>query len=201
MKYSDKKKLWLATIKEKRKSDNWKYTSQMIFKSLDNLFFSSTFYPSLKEDAISGWLAYKTMNIDNVFWDIIDEQSNKKRPLSFRGQAAFQVWGINFFHYNIYIEDQLNPDKEIVELLKNINDKVSEKINAIKTLADFQSDLLTDEERNSVGVITGYIEQGQIEIALAKIKEYKSKGYNPIFRFGDKDFYDLALEYCRKNYR
>lgn len=201
MKYKEKEKLWLTTIKEKSKADAWKFKSHFIYKSFDNLFFSSTFYVSRIENAISGWLGYKTVNIDNVFWDIIDEQPNKKMPLSFRGEAAFCVRSINYFNYKVDIKDELNPDKELSELLRSINSKVSEKSKIVRTISEFQTDLLRGEKENSVGVITGYIEQGQIDNAVAKIKEYKSQRYNSGFRFEDnKDFYDLALDYCKKNY-
>lgn len=73
MKYKEKEKLWLSKIKE-NKSKDWKFKGWFIFKNLNEFFFSSSFYVSLKENKISGYLGYKPMNIDNIFWDIIDEQ-------------------------------------------------------------------------------------------------------------------------------
>jgi hypothetical protein len=61
--------------------------------------------------------------------------------------------------------------------------------------------MLEDEESNSVGIITALIEQREIKSALSKINEYKTNEFNSGFRFGDKDFYGLAKEYCNYNYR
>lgn len=112
MKYKEKEKLWLSKIKE-NKSKDWKFKGWFIFKNLNQYFFSASFYVSLKEDKISGYLGYKPMNIDDVFWDIIDEQPNKKMPLSFRGNVAFCVRKINFYKFNIEIKDVLQPEKNI----------------------------------------------------------------------------------------
>ena len=200
MKFKDKEKLWLSRVKEMCKADKWKYKSHFIFKSADNLFFSSTFYVSRLENEISGWLGYKTLNIDNVFWDIIDELPNKLTPLSFRGNAVFCVRQINFLTYKVGIEDLENPDIAIHQMLDSVNENVAKKLSTIRTLFDFQNDLLSDERNNCVGIVVGYIENKQVDLALMKIKEYRSKGYNSGFKFEGKDFYDLAIEYCKKNY-
>lgn len=199
MKYKEKEKLWLSKIKE-NKSKDWKFKGWFIFKNLNEFFFSSSFYVSLKENKISGYLGYKPMNIDNIFWDIIDEQPNKKMPLSFRGEAAFCVREINFYKFNIEIKDELKPEKEIIDLLVNIDKEVSDKINSIKKPTDFRIELLEDEESNSVGIITSLIEEHKFTEALEKIKLYKENDYNSGFGFGDDDFYDLAEKYI-KNYR
>ena len=201
MKYKEKEKLWLTNIKELSKKDGWKFKSHFTFKVIGDLYLSSNFYVSMKENAISGWLGYKTMNIDNVFWDIIDEQPNKKMPLSFRGEAAFCVRDINYFQYKIDVGNELNPNTEISNLLKSIDEQVLEKVNVIKTSEDFRIELLENEKTNSVGIVTSFIEQGQFENALSKIREYKNQDFSSGFGFGEKDFYDLAKEYCEKNYR
>ena len=196
MKYKEKEKLWLSKIKE-NKSKDWKFKGWFIFKNLNEFFFSSSFYVSLKENKISGYLGYKPMNIDNIFWDIIDEQPNKKMPLSFRGEAAFCIREINFYKFNIEIKDELKPEKEIIDLLVNIDKEVSDKINSIKKPTDFRIELLADEESNSVGIITSLIEEHKFTEALEKIKLYKENDYNSGFGFGDDDFYDLAEKYIK----
>lgn len=198
MKYKEKQKLWLSKIKQS-KSDSWKFKDGFIFKNSDEFFYSATFYVSLKENIISGYLGFKPMNIDDVFWDIIDEQPNKKMPLSFRAEAAFCVRKINFYEYNIEIEDVLNPEKEINDLLIEIDNKVSQKASEVKNISDFRLEMLKDEETNSVGIITSYIEENKFTEALTKINEYRKKEYNSGFRFDDKDFYDLAEKFIKSN--
>ena len=198
MKYKEKEKLWLSKIKQ-NKNSNWKFKGWFIFRNLNDFFYSASFYVSLKENKISGYLGFKPMNIDNVFWDIIDEQPNKKMPLSFRGEAAFCIREVNFHKYNIEISDILNPEKEIEELLTEIDKIVNQKSNEIKDNNDFRLEMLKNEETNSVGIITLYVEENKFTEALNKITEYRDKKYNSGFGFGDEDFYDLAEKYI-KNY-
>ncbi len=199
MKYKEKQKLWLNNVKELSKVNEWKFKSYFIFKVVNDFFFSSTFYVSLKENSISGWLGYKPLNIDNVFWDIIDELPNKKMPLSFRAEAAFCVREINYYNYKIDINDELNPEIEIKEALNTIDKNVNDKTKRVKTLTDFQSEMLENEKLNSVGIITSLIEQRKFDDALGKINEYKKNNFNSGFNFENKDFYDLAKEYCNNN--
>ena len=201
MKYKEKEKLWLKSIKELSKNDGWKFKGYFIYKVINDLFFSTYFYVSRKENAISGWIAYKPLNIDNIFWDIIDEQPNKKKPLSFRAEAAFCVRELNCFRYKVDVKDEFNPDSEIIELLQTIKEKVGLKSSKIRSLTDFQTELMENEKLNCVGIITLLVEQGQIDNAIHKISEYKENKFNSEFRFGSKDFFDLAKEYCNKNYR
>ena len=121
-------------------------------------------------------------------------------PLSFRSEATFCVREINFYKFNIEIEDESKPEKEIIELLTIIDKNVNDKINSIKTSNDFRLEMLVDENTNSVGIITSLIEEHKFNEALQKIKEYRENEFNSGFCFGDDDFYDLAEKYI-KNYR
>jgi hypothetical protein len=188
---------WLTKVKEFSKVGNWKFKSYFIFKVIDNLYFVSNFFIDPKGNSISVWVEYKTVNIDNIFWDIIGEQANKNMPLSFRGEAAFCVRGLSFYEHKILIADELNPESEIKELLLLTDRAVATKASEVKTLNDFRIEMLHDEKRNTVGVITSFIEQGQPDIALLKIAEYQEHKLSSGFGFGDKDFYDLAKEYCK----
>ena len=199
MKNIEKEKLWLNKVKELSKASNWKFKSYFIFKVIDNLFFSANFFINAKENSISVCVEYKTFNIDNVFWDVIGEPNNKKMPISFRSDAAFCVRGLNFYEHKIYIEENLKPEKSITELLTLIDKSVAEKADKIWTLNDFKIEMFSNEKSNSVGIVTSLIEQEQSEDALLKIEEYKRRKISSGFGFGDKDFYDLAKEYCEKN--
>jgi hypothetical protein len=199
MKYKEREKLWLKYIKELCKTDEWKFKGYFIYKVVNDLYFSVLFSVNKNENAISGRIGYKPLNIDNIFWDIIDEQPNKKMPLSFRAEAAFCVRELNWYEFKVDIKEELNPKPEIIELLQNIKEQVEIKSNKVKSLIDFRTEMLQKEKMNSVGIITSFIEQGEIDNALSKINEYKSNDFNSGFRFGDKDFYDLAKEYCIKN--
>jgi hypothetical protein len=198
----EKEKFWLTTIKELAQNKGWKFKSYFIFKLNDNLFFSTVFFINPKTNELNASLGYKTYSIDNVFWDIINEEPNKKMPLSFRANAAFCVREFKILEEKIKIEDEEKPQNDISELIQAIELLTQKKCESIKSSKDFIQELFEHEEQHTVGIITGLIEQNLIENALAKISEYKAKNYSSGFGFEDnKDFYDLAKEYCQKNNR
>lgn len=201
MKYKEKEKLWLSTIKDHIKAAGWKFKGYFIYKAIDNFFFLATFYVSRNENAISGYLDYKPLNIDNVFWDIIDEMPNKTKPLSFRAEAAFCVRKLIFFKYEINVANEANPQAEIEALLKTIMTKVNEKLEKIKVSPDiFYEEMMENKKDNGIGIVTFLIEQGRLDEALTKIDEYKANEPKFDIRLGYKDFYDVAKEYCIKNH-
>lgn len=195
MRNKEKEKYWLSKVKELCKDTNWKFKSYFIFKVIDKLYFSSNFFVNAKENSISVWVEYKTIGINNIFWDIIDEPKNKIMPLSFRGEAAFCVKGLSFFEQKVYVDKELRPENNINNLLPLIDKVVIEKANKIKTSDDFRTEMFSNEKANSVGKVTSFIEQGQYENAFLKIKEYKEQKISSGFGFGDRDFYDLANDY------
>lgn len=215
MKYKEKEKLWLSVIKDQSKTAGWKFKGYFIYKAVDNFFFSATFYVSRNENSISGYLDYKPLNIDNVFWDIINEAPNKKKPLSFRAEAAFCVQDLNLFRYEINIADEANPQAEIEALLKTIMTKVNEKLEKIKVSPNiFYEEMMENEKDNGIGIVTFLIEQERFDEALIKIEEYKINKLKSGFGYASvhtnnalkesgfivKDFYDVAKEYCIKNH-
>ena len=199
MKYIEKEKLWTKIVREVCKSNGWKFKSYFAYKTVGEHFFCSFFFVRRKENVIYGSLGYKPMNIDNMFWDIINEPLCKKRPLSHRGDAIFCVREFSYFDYEIEIKDELNPKSEIEELLKRIDKQVVKKSNVTWNMTDFRNELLENEKFNTTGIITSFIEQGHFEKALSKIEEYRLKKIPAGLGFGDKDFYDVAKEYCEKN--
>lgn len=198
----NKEKYWYKVIKETGKKNDWRFKDYFIFKQKDNLFFSATFFVNPKINELNGSLGFKPFLIDNVFWNIIDEKKNKEMPLSFRGEATFCVRELMIKNYKILIADELKPENDIAELIKEIEKDAQEKNQSVSSLSDFINEMLQNEEQHTVGIITGLIGQELFGKALSKISEYKSKNYSSGFGFdNNKDFYDLAREYCEKNYR
>lgn len=199
MHWKEKEKLWLNRVKDICTIDGWQFKNFFIYKQIDELYFTATFYASRNDNILSGWLEYKTYNIDNVFWDIVNIPANKKKPLSFRSEAAFSISAINIWEYEKNISNEKDPGKEIIALFKEICKKADTKVKKTRTAKAFHKDLEKDEELNSAGIITSLIEQKKYNTALVKIKEYKKQDISSGFGFGNKDFYDLAKSHCLKH--
>jgi hypothetical protein len=201
MKFNEKKKLWYGFIKSLSNERNWKFKNYFIFEKFGNLLFSTSFYVSMKEDAILIYSSYKPKDIDDTFWKIIGLESNIKKPLSFRINAAFQISSITFFKENFYIKDALNPQLEIENILKAVENVTSDKLNEIDRNQNiFLSELRKNEDDNCVEIVCYLIHTKQLENAKQEINKFKNNGFNPIFYFGESDlyFFDLALDYINQ---
>lgn len=194
----EKEKLIFETIKLLSKKQLWKFKSYFIFKVVNDFFYESNFYINSKENRIQVFLAFKPFSIDNVFWDITDLDKNKKMPLSFRAEAAFNITSHIIFKYNFVLDNLENLQKELESILKQIENKIVENSKTITSTEDYL-ELISNKERiDTVAVLTALIELEKYDEALKKIFDFRNKGLNSGFIFGDKDFYDLAKEYIMK---
>ena len=116
----EKEKLYLNSIKQESKKYSWKFKSYFTFKVVDNLYFVANFYIVPKTNNIHGWLAFKPFCLDDLFWEITDSIENSKLPLSFRGEAAFQVTADSIYDFDILIHNEEKPEIEIGKLLSEI---------------------------------------------------------------------------------
>ena len=198
MKYRDKEKVVNQILKTKAKEIGWKFKGYFIHKVINNQFCIANFYLSRKEDLVNGWSSIKPYEIDNLFWEIIDEIPNKKMPQSFRGEAAFCVRATKLSEFSKEIDIANTPNKQLSNLLIDETDKLSDMAQQTKSIDDYLNISLADEKMNSVGIVTGLILSGKYDMANNKISEYRTKKIMSGFQFGDDDYYDLAEKYIKK---
>ena len=194
----EKEKLFTQTIKQLSKKSNWKFKSYFTFKLIDDFFFESTFYSNPKQNRIWGWVAFKPYSLDDKYWEITEMPENKKMPLSFRADAAFKVSSHPIYRFDVLLENGDNPENEIADLIENIDSEVINIRRKISTIEQFLDLLLKADNNPSVEILVCMIDQNEFEKAIEKIRFYRENQIKSGFRFGDKDFYDLAEEFCKK---
>jgi hypothetical protein len=199
----EKEKEWTTLIKQAVKINGWKYKGWFAYRVVEDFFYEATFCVSVYGNSISSTLEFKPLVIDDTFWDIVNLNENKKMPLSFRGNGAFVVGSKDVCSFDLKIvPESLKTDIE--KLINTINlkvDKVSSNINNVKTFIEyikyhpskrsewFDSDLL----------IVSSIVQKNYDKALELLDYAKKTRGMCGWSFGDKNFYDLAIDYCQRH--
>lgn len=113
-------------------------------------------------------------------------------PQSFRAEVAFCVRPYKIFQYETEINNLLNPNTEIEELIRKKNEQVQSFLLKIKSFNHYFELLKEKEEEYSVGIITCLIIDEKFDLAIQKINEYRRNKISSGFRFGMKDYFDLA---------
>jgi hypothetical protein len=124
-------------------------------------------------------------------------------PLSFRGNAAFVVSSKDVFDFKIkVVPDNLRDD------IKNLFDKINFKVDELQITTNNLDDFVTYVEQHpskrsewfdSNLLIMTFIVQKKYDNALSLLDYAKKNRGMCSWRFGDKDFYDLATEYCQSH--
>lgn len=204
-----KEKEWHNIIKQETKSNGWKFKEWFAYKEIKGFFYEITFYTSTFDNFIYGSLGFKPLIIDNTFWEIVDLDSNKEMPLSFRGNGAFVVSSKSVYDYKLKVLSESLKD-DINNLLDTINKKVDELSATIMNLDNFEHYVKQNPSKKSEWfdsdlLIVTSIVQKNYNKALTLLDYAKRTRGMCSWGFGDKDFYDLAIEYCQRdqeqNYR
>jgi len=189
-----------TSIKNEAKNFGWKFKSFFTYKSINDFFYDATFY-TFGGDAISGTLSFKPLIIDEKFWEIVNLLDNKKMPLSLRGNGAFVINSKDVFDYNLKVVPE-NLIVDIDNLFDRLNLKVDELQSTIINLDTFISFVEQNPSKRSEWfdvdmLIVAFIVQQKYDRALSLLDYAKSNRGMCSWGFGDKDFYDLAIEYCQ----
>jgi hypothetical protein len=206
MKFSlnkQKEKDWDNLIKEIAKSNGWKFNGWFAYKAMKDFFYKVNFYTSGIDNSISGSLEFKPLIIDEVFWEIVDLEDNKKKPLSFRGNGAFVISSKDVFDFNqTVIRDNLKNDINI--LFDKINIEVDKIQSTITDLDKFKKYIEQYPSKRSEWfdtdlLIMTSIVQKSYDKAISLLEYAKKERGMCSWGFGEKDFYDLAIEYCQRH--
>lgn len=197
-----KEKDWDTLIKQIAKTNGWKFKGWFAYRAINDFFYEANFYTSGIDNSLMGSLQFKPLIIDEVFWEIVGLEDNKKMPLSFRGNGAFVIRSKNVFDFNLkVIPENLNND--INNIFANINSQVDKLQSTISDLDSFvkyleQNPDSDDEWFDSDLIIMASIIQKKYDKVLSLLDYAKKEDKDSSYGFGDKDFYDLARAYCQR---
>ena len=199
-----KEKDWDSLIKEKAKTNGWKFKGWFAYKAVKDFFYEANFYTSGIDNSISGSLEFKPLIIDEVFWEIVDLEDNKKKPLSFRGNGAFVISSKDVFDFTQNVIPE-NLSNDINILFDKINSEVDKIQSTITDLDKFEKYIdqypsKRSEWFDSDLLIMTSIVQKNYNKAISLLEYAKKERGMCSWGFDDdKDFYDLATEYCQRH--
>jgi hypothetical protein len=197
-----KKKEWDSVIKQEAKANGWKFKGWFAYKAVKDFFYEATFYTSGSNRSTHGSLEFKPLIIDDTFWEIVDLNDNKKLPLSFRGNGAFVVSSKDVYDYKLKIvpETLITDINNLLDTLNSKVDELSSNVNNIDNFVQFieQHPSQRSEWFDSDLLIVSSIVQKNYDKALSLLDYAKKERGMCSWSFGDKNFYDLAIEYCQK---
>lgn len=198
-----KEQEWVNVIKQEAKSKGWKFKGWFAYKAVKDFFYEATFYTSAFDNSFYGSLEFKPLIIDSTFWEIVGLNDNKKMPLSFRGNGAFIVSSKDVYDYSLkVVPETLKAD--ISNFLDTINSKVDDLSSAVNDIDNFVQFVEHNPSKRSEWfdsdlLIVSSIVQKNYDKALSLLNYAKKTRGICGWSFGDKDFYDLAMEYCQKH--
>ncbi|OGC21007.1 hypothetical protein A3J90_00635 [candidate division WOR-1 bacterium RIFOXYC2_FULL_37_10] len=138
IKQSELNKQVNEALKKAAKLFSWSFSRGFLFCKKGDLFFYVyiSSIKNIKKLALS--LYYKWYDFDNVFWDILDLQENKKKPLSFHAAGVWTMPGMIIFEQNIdvYEWEGFNFSAQVLDTVKKINNISDDIASKIKNIDD-----------------------------------------------------------------
>ncbi len=194
----EKEKLFYNSVKSQSKNWSWKFKSYFTFKVIGDFFYESNFYFDPKTGNIWGWLAFKPVVIDDLFWEISGMSENKRMQLSFRAEAAFKVTSHTIFKFSTVLDDFEKLESKITSLLTDIEIEVQNNVVKISTINQYLELINREDETNIVAALTTLVSLEQYDEALRKLDGYRKHDISSGFRFDKKDYYDVVENYIKK---
>ena len=187
------------------KGTGWKKCGPIVFREVDGILISAAFIPLLDRPSLA-YLWAKPMNLDPIFWDILQMPENLKQPLSFRTRAAIMAG-------NLEIEQgEVDGAPEPIKTCQNFIAWAESRLpSALATLKEKPFSVLVADESNRIWparwetLVTAYIAEDNLPAARRLIDERKGQGLFPEgleslnFLLADtKNFFTLADKWLRR---
>lgn len=187
------KKALPKLVKEKAKKYKFKKRDYMLWFNKNDLFFSSHIFVCETIDGGCGCgcnIEIKPLWLDDILWECLNMEENKKEPMSLRSIGAFTVSGskiCSIFH---------KMEKWSVEELELLVEQYLEKFYEIiqtRTIEDFYSNLRNESYHEELRVALTFVHDEKYQEALDYLST-RGKG-----RFCNADLWvnDGIRAYCK----
>lgn len=180
-------------LKEKIKSYKFKKKDYMIWFNNKDLFFELFIHIGVTNDNVcvcTSKESIKPLWLDDLLWDFLQMESNKKEPLSLRAVGAFTVAGSR-----IYEEENELTNWDYNELEKCVDNYLEHFYNTIQTanINTFLDNIRTTPYHQELRETLTYVYKEQYLEAFNYLKDLDEG----VFRNGDISIYNAIRDYCR----
>ncbi|WP_191014154.1 hypothetical protein [Treponema zioleckii] len=168
----------------------------VLFFTHENCFISIIYDLNPLNNLLMYRVGIKSLDYDDIYWDVIDMPEIKKQPLSFRALGVTAIASIPV------IENTVRPlGNNPEETINSILDEITEKVKKITKDIDLKFlEYIGDNKMENVKrLFTVYIHMQRYDEARKLIEECMKDGYEDHFRSHGKTILELALDYLNKN--
>lgn len=182
------------------KGTGWRCSQGVLFREIDDWFVYAELSVNRLRRETRMWVAVKPMQIDPIFWSIVDLEKNNLKPLSFRVFGAWTCKPPNFLDIEI-AED--NPDQLAQNMARSL---LSQADSCLPSIREFTAENLVRLCRKSVRPENFIPTEATTLISLGKHGEARNlcktaiaEGHSGSFMLGRRFFPQMTLDWLDAN--
>jgi hypothetical protein len=194
-------KIIIDCVKKIAKKNYFKTISNCIYKIDENLVIYAVLWVTNQNSIKFRW-CIKTVELDDIFWDIFDMAENKNERFSLRIIGAFCCPSYTFDETIYKIENRAVLEEQVNSFFLSELDKVEEYIKDIRAnYDDFLHYVIEREDADDLTKLLAYVLLGKYEYVYKVVKSELKKGENGGFGNRGKNIYEYMKEYCWRKIR
>ena len=194
----------LKAVASRMKGRIWKKAQNVIFCKKNDYYYSVSIGTFRNDEKTRLSFSIKPMNIDPLFWEIMNMPENEKEPLSFRTWGAFTCAEIPT-EEKLILDGSAN-EQELAEEIVLWADKQLEDFDSQSTERKF-SNLIKDHENQrergaySISLVTTLIAEGEFDKARKLASSYDSGKLQSVSSMMNegKSFHAHAVDWIDNN--
>ena len=199
------KKRIMKSIKKIAKKMGFHTIADYIYKKDDNLIIYALYWIDGNNKISFRW-CFKTIEIDNLFWDIFCMPENKEKSFSIRINGAFCCPPYIFWEERAYdivnTENIERMEEEIAVILGKNAEQVTKYLSEIiNNYSNFYEYMVARDDSDDLIKMLSYILLGEYKYVYKLAKQNIKNGESGGFENKGKDIYEYIKKYCRKKYK
>ena len=197
----ENEKIIINCVKKIAKQNHFKTISNCIYKTDGNLVIYAVVWATDNHTIAFRW-CIKTIELDDIFWDIFDMSDNKNERFSLRIEGAFCCPSYIFDEKVCEVENMERLEEIVGSFFLSEMKKVEEYTNNIRSeYGDFLSYIIKREDAYDLTKLLAHILLGEYEYVYKIVKSELKRGENGGFGNKGKNIYQYMEEYCRRKIR
>lgn len=174
---------------------------ERMFTKSGNMFFHSLVSVAYvnAEFILYGEIKVKPFDLDDLFWEVFDAESNKNEPISFRASGAYVAPSAKTKLIKVAFNSSYNIGEKFKKLLDSFGQYIGEFKSQVSDVESYYEYLKNNQEYelNELLWILLDIHLGNYAKAIEMLQQELSLNKTGGFSVGDKDIYEYAEDYCK----
>lgn len=182
-------------FKQQMKEKKYKFRNGFVYKKINNDVFVYGSYIFVPLSDNGNWifrLNIKKYSYDDIFWEIMNMEENKKQAESFRAVGAFKVTGIPILRLNSKVQDNIE------EFVKNLSEEIEKVVDLWRDSNKINNYVLEHDDFLDAQImkVLVYIDKGMKKEALEMARKEVMKGNIGRFENEGKGFFERICFYA-----